>query len=130
MADTPENVNNTALNTAQKPKTGKTLPPAMRKFCYTPETAKEASQRAAYCRSLRAQMRKRLLEVAVSSGIDTIFEKALKSGDIDQINLVREGMKLVGLDYGSSEEAVQRIDAKLDAKTDNKVEVVVKGLDG
>lgn len=97
---------------------------------YTPETAKEASKRAAYCRTLRAQMRKKLLEAAVDAGIDKIYVKALKSGDLDAMTVAREGMKLVGLDFGSSEEAVQRTESKVDAKTDTKLEVVVKGLDG
>lgn len=97
---------------------------------YTPETAKEASKRAAYCRTLRAQMRKKLLEAAVDAGIDKIYAKALKSGDVNAITVAREGMKLVGLDFASSEESVQRTEAKVDAKTDNKVEIVVQGLDG
>lgn len=97
---------------------------------WTPETAKQASERAAYCRTLRAQMRKKLLEEAVKAGIDQIYVKALKSGDIDAMNVAREGMRLVGLDFASSEESVQRVQANVDAKTDNKIEVVVKGLDG
>ena len=97
---------------------------------YTPETAKEASKRAAYCRTLRAQMRKKLLEAAVDAGIDKIYAKALRSGDIDAMTVAREGLKLVGLDFASSDEAVQRVQANVDAKTDNKVEIVVKGLDG
>lgn len=97
---------------------------------YTSETAKIASQRAAYCRTLRAQMRKKLLEAAVDAGIDRIYAKALKSGDLDAMTVAREGMKLVGLDFASSEDAVQRTESKIDAKTDNKVVVEVKGLDG
>ena len=97
---------------------------------YTPETAKEASKRAAYCRTLRAQMRKKLLEAAVDAGIDKIYAKALKSGDVNAITVAREGMKLVGLDFASSEESVQRTEAKVDAKNDTKLEVVVKGLNG
>lgn len=97
---------------------------------YTPETAKEASKRAAYCRTLRAQMRKKLLEAAVDAGVDKIYLKALKSGDLDSISVVEKAMKLVGLDFASSEESVQRTESKIDAKNDTKLEVVVKGLDG
>lgn len=97
---------------------------------YTPETAKIASQRAAYCRTLRAQMRKKLLEAAVDAGIDKIYARALKSGDLDAMTVAREGLKLVGLDFASSEEAVQRTESKIDAKNDTKLEVTVKGLDG
>lgn len=97
---------------------------------FTAETAKQASQRAAYCRSLRAQMRKKLLEAAVDAGVDKIYLKALKSGDLDSISVVEKAMKLVGLDFASSEESVQRTESKIDAKNDTKLEVVVKGLDG
>lgn len=97
---------------------------------FTTETAKAAAARSAYCRAVRAEMRKRLLEAAVDVGIDKIYAKALKSGDVDAMTVAREGMKLVGLDFASSEDAVQRTESKIDAKTDNKVEVVVKGLDG
>lgn len=127
MCKDDENLDGTASDT---PKKVKTLPAAMEQYKYTSETAKEASKRAAYCRSLRAQMRKKLLEAAVDAGIDRIYAKALKSGDIDAMTVAREGMKLVGLDFASSEESVQRTESKIDAKTDNKVEVVVKGLDG
>ena len=97
---------------------------------FTAESAKEASQRAAYCRTLRAQMRKKLLEAAVDAGIDKIYARALKSGDLDAMTVAREGMKLVGLDFASSEESVQRTESKIDAKNDTKLEVTVKGLDG
>ena len=52
------------------------------------------------------------------------------TGDTDKIAVVEKAMKLVGLDFASSEESVQRTESKIDAKTDNKVVVEVKGLDG
>lgn len=122
MCKDDENVNGTASDT---PKKVKTLPAAMEQYKYTSETAKEASKRAAYCRSLRAQMRKKLLEAAVDAGIDKIYAKALKSGDIDAMTVAREGMKLVGLDFQSSEEAVQRVDVKADAKVNAKTDTTL-----
>ena len=127
MCKEDEKVGGTASGSAQK---ARKLPQAMEQYKYTPETAKEAAKRAAYCRSIRAQMRKKLLEAAVDAGIDKIYAKALKSGDLDAMTVAREGMKLVGLDFASSEESVQRTESKIDAKTDNKVVVEVKGLDG
>ena len=106
----------------------RTLPKGMTPF--TPDTAKTAAARSAYCRAVRAEMRKKLLEAAVDAGVDKIYLKALKSGDLDSISVVEKAMKLVGLDFASSEESVQRVQANVDAKTDNKVEIVVKGLDG
>lgn len=127
MGKDNENIGGTEESTEVKPKR-RGAPQNL--IPYTPETAKIASQRAAYCRTLRAQMRKKLLEAAVDAGIDKIYAKALKSGDLDAMTVAREGMKLVGLDFGSSEEAVQRTESKIDAKTDNKVVIEVKGLDG
>lgn len=126
MCKDDENTDGTVDDTVVKKRKG--APQNLTPF--TPETAKQASQRAAYCRSLRAQMRKKLLEAAVDAGIDKIYVKALKSGDLDAMTVAREGMKLVGLDFASSDEAVQRTEAKIDAKNDTKLEVVVKGLDG
>lgn len=127
MCKSDKNTDATASDSAPKPRK---LPQAMEQYKYTPETAKEAAKRAAYCRSLRAKMRKKLLEAAVDAGIDKIYAKALKTGDVEAMTVAREGMKLVGLDFASSEESVQRTESKIDAKTDNKVVVEVKGLDG
>jgi hypothetical protein len=49
--------------------------------------------------------------------LDKYFAKAIKNMDADAIEVVSKAAKLVGLDFGSSEEAVQ----KLDIKSDNKV---------
>ena len=127
MCKDGENVDGTASDNAQK---GKKLPQAMEQYKFTVETAKEAAKRAAYCRSLRAQTRKKMLEAAIDAGVDKIYIKALKTCDPDAIAVVEKAMKLVGLDFASSEESVQRTESKIDAKTDNKIEVTVKGLDG
>lgn len=127
MCKDTENIDGTEESTEVKPKR-RGAPQNL--IPYTPETAKIASQRAAYCRTLRAQMRKKLLEAAVDAGIDKIYARALKSGDLDAMTVAREGLKLVGLDFASSEEAVQRTESKIDAKNDTKLEVTVKGLNG
>lgn len=127
MCKDDENLDASVSDSVSTPKK-RTLPKGMTPF--TPDTAKTAAARSAYCRSVRAEMRKKLLEAAVDAGIDKIYARALKSGDLDAMTVAREGMKLVGLDFASSEESIQRTESKIDAKTDNKVEVVVKGLDG
>ena len=127
MCKDDENTDASVSGSVSKP-AKRTLPKGMTPF--TPDTAKTAAARSAYCRAVRAEMRKKLLEAAVDAGIDKIYAKALKSGDIDAMTVAREGLKLVGLDFASSEESIQRVQANVDAKTDNKVEIVVKGLDG
>jgi hypothetical protein len=80
-------------------------------------SAKQAQLASARARSLRKQMRAKLLETAINEGIDKYFAKALKTMDADAIEVVAKAAKLVGLDFGSSDEAVQ----KMDIKSDNKV---------
>ena len=127
MCKDEENTDASVSGSVSKP-AKRTLPKGMTPF--TPDTAKTAAARSAYCRAVRAEMRKKLLEAAVDAGVDKIYLKALKSGDLDSISVVEKAMKLVGLDFASSEESIQRVQANVDAKTDNKVEIVVKGLDG
>lgn len=79
-------------------------------------SAKQAQLVSARARSLRKQMRAKLLETAINEGIDKYFAKALKNMDADAIAVVEKAAKLVGLDFGSSEEAVQKLDVKSDAK--------------
>lgn len=93
-------------------------------------SAKQAQLVSARARSLRKQMRAKLLETAINEGIDKYFAKALKTLDADAIAVVEKAAKLVGLDYASSEESIQKIDLKSDNKVDGKVEISVTGLNG
>ena len=122
MCKDDENLDASVSDSVSTPKK-RTLPKGMTPF--TPDTAQAAAARYAFCRTLRAQMRKKLLEAAVDAGIDKIYAKALKNGDIDAMTVAREGMKLVGLDFQSSEEAVQRVDVKADAKVNAKTDTTL-----
>lgn len=97
-----------------------------KKYRITKENAAEFCKSAAAAKKARAEMRRKLLQTAISVGIEKYFEKAIKTMDPDAIAVVERASKLVGLDFGSSEEAVQRVNAKVDAKTDSKLEIVVK----
>ena len=91
-------------------------------------TAKQAQLVSARARSLRTQMRAKLLDTAINEGLDKYFAKAIKNMDADAITVVEKAAKLVGLDFASSEEAVQKMDIKSDAKVDSKVQINVTGL--
>ena len=81
-------------------------------------TAKQAQQASVRSRNLRKAMRAQLLEAAINDAkIGDIYVKAIKTKDPDLMKVVETGLKLVGLDFASSEEAV----TKLDVKSDNKV---------
>lgn len=88
---------------------------------FTPLNAKQAQEASVRARNLRKQMRAQILQAAVDEGIDKLFRKALKSSDLDQMALIEKALKLTGLDFGSSEEAVNKL--QVDAKTDNKTEL-------
>lgn len=110
-------------NGEKKPR--KPLPQA-----FTAMTAKQAQEASVRARNLRKQMRAQILQAAVDEGIDKLFQQAIKKKDMDLLELVEKGLKLTGLDFASSEDAVQKVDVKSDNKNDTKVEVAVTGLDG
>lgn len=131
MAETDENVSQNSVKHSSEKKGVKT--PGMLKreknlVKFTPLTAKQAQEAAARARSLRKQFRARLLDTAIEEGIDKFFAKAIKNQDEDALAIVERAAKLVGLDFASSEESVQKIDLKSDNKNDTKVEIKVKGL--
>ena len=95
---------------------------------FTKENAKEFSVTANNAKRVRAEMRRKMLQTAIDAGIDKYYESALKSGDDKHMAVVEKAMRLVGLDFAQSEDAVQRIDAKVDAKADTKLEITVTGV--
>ena len=98
---------------------------------FTPMTAKQAQEASVRARNLRKQVRAQMLDTLVNNmDFGNEMLKALKTGDNDRIELIESALRIVGLTHNQSEDAVQRVDAKLDAKTNGKVEVVVSGLDG
>lgn len=129
MAEASENVSQNSVkhssvsDNVQKPKKNP-VPKGLTPF--TPLTAKQAQEASARARSLRKQFRAKLLETAINEGLDKYFAKALKNMDSDAIEVVSKAAKLVGLDFGSSEESVQKMEVKADAKVDSKLEIVVK----
>ena len=83
---------------------------------FTSVTSQQAQAAAAKARNLRKRLRAEILQVAVDAGVDKVFRDAIMTGDLDKMAVVEKAMKLVGLDFGSSEEAVQKMDIKSDAK--------------
>ena len=93
---------------------------------FTSVTSQQAQAAAAKARNLRKRLRAEILQVAVDAGIGHVFREAIMTGDTDKMVVVEKAMKLVGLDFGSSEESVQKMEVKADAKVDSKLEIVVK----
>lgn len=85
---------------------------------FTPMSAKQAQEASVKARNLRKQVRADMLNKVVQSyDFGEELTKALKKGDLDKVELLREAMKLIGITHDQSEEAVQKIDIKADTKT-------------
>lgn len=85
---------------------------------FTPMTSKQAQEAAVKARNIRKQVRAEMLNKVVSNyDFGEELTKALKKGDLDKVTLLKEAMRLIGLQHDQSEEAVQ----KIDIKSDNKV---------
>lgn len=125
MAETVDTVvTETPAQTPDKPQ--KKLPGRP----FTSEQAKSLQASANAAKKLRREMRAKMLQTVATEGLEKYLAKAIKTGDEKLMNIVVAASKLTGVDFTSSEEAVQRVDAKLDQKTQGKVEIVVSGLDG
>lgn len=116
MAESDKSIKQNAKNPPRSPRSGAILKP------FTSVTAKAAAEASIRARNIRKAMRAKLLELAVNDGkIDEVYLKALKSKDMDALEVVEKAMKIVGLLHDQSEEAVSRV--KVDATTDNKTAV-------
>ena len=82
------------------------LPPTSGQF--TPMTAKQAQEASVRARNLRKQVRSQMLEKLVNDlDFADELEKAIKSGDLDRINLLQTALKIIGLHHDQSEDAVK-----------------------
>ena len=84
----------------------KRVPPTSGQF--TPMTAKQAQEASVRARNLRKQVRSQMLEKLVNDlDFADELEKAIKSGDLDRINLLETALKIIGLHHDQSEDAVK-----------------------
>lgn len=95
------------------------------------ELAREAGIKSGIVQRIRKEMRAKMLQSAIDNGVEKLFGKSLKNLDMEGMKVVAEAMRLVGIDYASSEEAVQKIkaDIKADQKMSGNVNISIKGLD-
>lgn len=84
----------------------KRLPPTSGQF--TPMTAKQAQEASVRARNLRKQVRSQMLEKLVNDlDFADELEKAIKTGDLDRMNLLQTAIKIIGLHHDQSEDAVK-----------------------
>lgn len=86
---------------------------------FNSETGKKMALKAAYAKKCRAEMRRRILAKVCQAGIDECVYNAIKTSDRELMDVCVAATKLVGLDFGSSDEAVQNLNVKADV--DSKV---------
>ena len=95
------------------------------------ELAREAGIKSGIVQRIRKEMRAKMLQAAIENGVEKLFGQSLKNLDMEGMKVVAEAMRLVGIDYAASEEAVQKIkaDIKSDQKMSGNVNISIKGLD-
>ena len=95
------------------------------------EKARAAGIKSGIVQRMRKEMRAKMLQAAIDNGIEKLFGDSLKGLDLEGMQVVSEAMRLVGIDYAASEEAVQKIkaDIKADSKLNGNVNINIKGLD-
>lgn len=93
---------------------------------WTHERSMAVQAKAAEAKRARSEMRRRLLAAVCEEGIDKYLVKALKSSNVDLMTCCEKAVKMTGLDFSSSPEAVQnvKVDANVDAKA--KVDSTIK----
>lgn len=99
---------------------------------FTPMNAKQAQEASVRARNLRKQVRAQMLDTLVNNmDFGTEMLKAIKKGDINQVQLLETALKIVGLTHNQSEDAVQRVnvDANVEANVDATVKTVKFVLD-
>ena len=81
------------------------------------EKARAAGIKSVIVQRIRKEMRAKMLQAAIENGVEKLFGQSLKNLDMEGMKVVAEAMRLVGIDYAASEEAVQKIKADIKASS-------------
>jgi len=104
--------------------TGEVKKKNTRPQAFTPLNARQAQEASVRARNLRKQVRAEMLNKVVQNyDFGDELMKALKKGDTKKVELLQTAMRLIGLHYDQSEDAVNKL--QIDATTDNKVDNTV-----
>jgi UPF0288 family protein (methanogenesis marker protein 3) len=104
--------------------TGEVKKKNTRPQAFTPMNARQAQEASVRARNLRKQVRAEMLNTVVQNyNFGEELMKALKKGDTKKVELLQTAMRLIGLHYDQSEDAVNKL--QIDATTDNKVDNTV-----
>lgn len=117
-----EEITNSAEESAQN--APESEPKAKKHFGtpFTSETAKKAAISAARAKKLRKEARHNILARLTSElDLGTEVLKALKQHDDAYLSMIEKSIRLIGVHFDQSEDAIQNI--KVNAKTDTKAKV-------
>lgn len=82
--------------------------PNTRPQAFTAMNARQAQEASVRARNLRKQVRAQMLEKLVTDlDFAAEMEKAIKTCDLDRINLLQTALKIIGLHHDQSEDAVK-----------------------
>ena len=105
--------------------TGEVKKKNTRPQAFTPMNARQAQEASVRARNLRKQVRADMQNTVVQNyNFGDELMKALKKGDTKKVELLQTAMRLIGLHYDQSEDAVNKL--QIDATTDNKTAVTGK----
>lgn len=119
FTEEPESVEPSVEQPVEKKGRGRPKGNVLNLTPFNSETAKKMALKAAYAKKCRAEMRRRILAKVCEAGIDECVAKAIKTSDKELMDICVAATKLTGLDFGSSDEAVQNLNVKADV--DSKV---------
>ena len=101
----------------QKPK--RAVPKGLTPF--TPLNAKQAQEASVRSRNLRKQMRAKILEHLVTHvDLGVEVEKAIKTGDLERMNLLQTAFKMVGLHADQADERNKSMTVSATTATDSE----------
>ena len=92
---------------------------------FTHETAKLAQIKSAAARQKRAQLRDALI-VDNAEDLRAMMREAITNRDADLLEIVTKSVQLVGADFRSSPEFVQKLDVDEKTKTDITINYLAK----
>ena len=88
-------------------------------------TAKQAQKASVRARNMRTQVRAKMLEHLVTNyDFPEEMLKALRNGNLDQVELITKAMRLIGITHDQSEDAVQKV--SVDSKSESNVTQTVR----
>lgn len=119
FTEEPESVEPSVEQPVEKKGRGRPKGNVLNLTPFNSETAKKMALKAAYAKKCKAEMRRRILAKVCQAGIDECVFKAIKTSNRELMDVCVQATKLVGLDFASSDEAVQNLNVKADV--DSKV---------